>query len=98
MEEKYLTRMVALETKLEQHSKQLDEHGQKLNEISDMYVALTTVNNKIENVETVVSEMKDDIKDIKGKSEKRMDLIWGYVVSTLITAVVTYVLCQIGLK
>lgn len=98
MEEKYLTRMVALETKLEQHSKQLDEHGQKLNEISDMYVALTTVNNKIENVETVVSEMKDDIKDIKGKSEKRMDLIWGYVVSTLITAVVTYVLCRIGLK
>lgn len=66
-----------------------------MDELSDVYVALTKVNDKVDNVIVNVSEMKTDIKEIKGKPAEKLDKIWGYFFSAIIGSVVTSVLATI---
>ena len=80
------------------NTKRLDEHDKKIDDLSNVYVALTKVNDKVENVENDVSEMKQDLKDIKEKPSKRLDQIIGYIISALIGGIISYMLLKIGLK
>lgn len=102
MNNEYLERLVAVEQRSKSNTKRLDEHSitltdhdRRMDELSDVYVALTKVNDKVDNVIVNVSEIKDDIKKIKGKPLERMEKIWGYIASALIGSVVTSVLATI---
>lgn len=79
------TEIVERLVKVEQSEKsahhRLDEHETKINELSNVYIALTKVDDKVTSVEKDVSEMKSDIKDIKEKPGKR----WDTIVLALIT-------------
>lgn len=76
-----LERLVKVEQGEKSAHHRLDEHEHKINDLSNVYVALTKVNDKVENVENDVSEMKSDIKEIKDKPSKR----WDTIVVALIT-------------
>ena len=80
------------------NTKRLDEHDKKLEELSDVYIALTKVNDKVDNIDNDVKEIKIDMKEIKDKPSKRMDQIIGYILSALIGGVIGYVLLKLGLK
>lgn len=102
MNNEYIERLVAVEQRSKSNTKRLDEHSitltdhdRRMDELSDVYVALTKVNDKVDNVEKNVIEMKKDITEIKGKPLERMEKIWGYIASALIGSVVTSLLATI---
>lgn len=76
-----LERLVKVEEGEKSAHHRLDEHETKINDLSNVYVALTKVDDKVTSVEKDVSEMKSDIKDIKDKPAKR----WDTIVLALIT-------------
>ncbi len=98
MEEKYIEKIIQVEDRSKSNTKRLDEHDEQLKELSNVYVALTKVDNKVTNVEADVGEMKQDIKDIKDKPSKKMDQIWGYIVGGLIGAIITFLAVKLGMK
>ena len=76
-----------------------DNDGNSITFIVDgTFNAKIKVEDKVTNVENNVSEMKKDIKEIKDKPGKRMDAIWGYIISTIAGAIVTFILVKVGLK
>ncbi len=89
------TEIVERIIKAEESSKsahhRLDDHEDKLNKLSNVYVALTKVDDKVTGVEKDVSEMKSDIKDIKGKPAR----LWEKVILAIITAVIGYAIGKI---
>lgn len=87
-----------IEQRSKSNTKRLDDHDKKLDELSDVYIALTKVNDKVDNIDNDVTEIKKDIKDIKSKPGKRLDQITGYVLSALIGGIIGYVLLKLGLK
>ncbi len=87
-----------IEQRGKSNTKRLDEHDKKIEELSDVYIALTKVNDKVDNIDNDVKEIKQDMKDIKGKPEKRLDQIIGYILSALIGGLIGYVLLKLGLK
>ena len=87
-----------IEQRSKSNTKRLDDHDKKLDELSDVYIALTKVNDKVDNIDNDVTEIKADIKDIKSKPSKRLDQITGYVLSALIGGIIGYVLLKLGLK
>lgn len=102
MNNEYIERLVAVEQRSKSNTKRLDEHSgtlieydKRIDALSDVYVALTKVNDKVDNVEKNVTEMKNDIKEIKGKPAEKLDKLWGYFFSALIGSVVTSVLAAI---
>ena len=98
MDEKYIEKICHIEDRAKSNTKRLDEHDEQIKELSNVYIALTKVDNKVTNVESDVSEMKQDIKDIKAKPSKKMDQIWGYIVCGLIGALITFLTIKLGLK
>lgn len=98
MEEKYIEKIVEIEQRSKSNTKRLDEHDNQLKELSNVYVALTKVDDKVTNVENDVGEMKKDIKDIKDKPSKKLDQVWGYIVGGLLGAVITFLAVKLGLK
>ncbi|MCI9233821.1 MAG: hypothetical protein HFH08_04395 [Bacilli bacterium] len=98
MEKNYIEKIVETEQRSKSNTKRLDEHDKKLEELSDVYIALTKVNDKVDNIDNDVNEIKQDIKEIKEKPNKRMDLIWGYIVSAIIGGVIGFILIKLGMK
>ena len=80
------------------NTKRLDEHDKKIEELSNVYIALTKTNDKVENIESDVKDIKSDIKKIKEKPSKRMEQIIGYILSALVCGIIGFILAKIGLK
>ena len=105
MEKSYLERLIEIEQRSKSNTKRLDskdkkddEQDKKIIELSDIYIALTKTNDKIDHIETICTNNAKDIKELKDKPTKRLDLLWGYVVSTIVTVLITYTLTIMGLR
>lgn len=81
MDEKHIQTLIETEARSKSNTHRIDEHDKKIDELSDMYIALTKVDNKVSNVEKDVSSIKSDIKEIKDKPAKR----WEQIISLIIT-------------
>jgi len=98
MDKKEIERLVEVEQRSKSNTKRIDEHDEKIEKLENVYVALTKTNDKVDKIESDVSEMKTDLKEIKDKPSKRLDLIWGYIVSVIIGGLIGFVLVKLGLK
>lgn len=98
MERIDIERLKEVEQRSKSNTKRLDDHDEQLKELSNVYVALTKTNDKVDKIESDVSEMKDDLKEIKEKPGRKLDQITGYILSALIGGLIGYVLLKLGLK
>lgn len=99
MSDNYIERLVAVEQRSKSNTKRLDEidnknaeQDKKIIELSDIYIALTKVDTKLDNVEKICTKNASDIEELKSKPMKKIDAIWGYFFSALIGSIVTSVL------
>lgn len=74
-----------LEERAKSNTKRLNEHDTQIKELSNVYVALTKVDNKVTNVESDVSEIKKDMKEIKEKPVKNYESIKMYIATSIIS-------------
>ena len=75
------------------------ERQQKLIEdFSKVALACELQGKELERQRNDINGLVKDVKEIKDKPSKKMDQIWGYVVGTLVTGVVAFLLLRLGLK
>lgn len=98
MEEKYIEKIIETEQRSKSNTKRLDEHDEQIKELSNVYVALTKTNDKVDKIESDVSEIKVDLKDIKEIPKKKLDSIWGCIVSAIIGGIIGFIFFKLGLK
>lgn len=98
MQREDIEKLKEIEQRSKSNTKRLDEHDKKIEALSNVYIALTKTNDKVESIETDVKGIKSDIKEIKDKPGKRLDQIIGYILSALLCGLVGYFLAKIGLK
>lgn len=93
---------IKLITEIDQRSKsntkRLDEHENKINKLSEFYVALTKVNDKVDTIDSDVKEIKTDLQEIKEKPTKRYEQVVGYILSALVGGIIAFIFAKIGLK
>ena len=87
-----------VEDRSKSNTKRLDEHDEQLKELSNVYIALTKTNDKVDKIESDVSEMKTDLKDIKDKPNKRWDKVIECIISAIVGGFIGYVFFKLGLK
>lgn len=81
MEKDYMQKLIETEQRSKSNTKRIDEHDEQIKELSNVYIALTKVDDKVTNVENDVSEIKEDLKEIKEKPAKN----WDNLIKIIIT-------------
>ncbi len=77
----------AVSDRLTEHQSRLNSHGDKLRELEISNAR------REENEKTIISKLDtigNAVEEIKNKPSKRYELVWGIVVTAVITAMVTY--------
>lgn len=97
-EKELIERLVQNEQRSKSNTKRLDEHEEQIKELSNVYIALTKVDDKVSNVENDVSEMKKDLKDIKEKPIKEYENTKHDVKKQIISFVLGIVLMFLAFK
>lgn len=93
---------IKLLTEIDQRSKsntrRLDEHDIKIAKLSDVYVALTRVSDKVNVIDDDVKEIKGDLQIVKEKPTKRYEQVVGYILSAIVGGIIGLIFTLIGLK
>ena len=80
------------------NSKRLDTQEKKINELSDVYIALTKVNDKVDTIDSNVAKIEKDVQEIKEKPAKRIDTIVTCIITAIIAGLIGFLFAKLGLK
>jgi predicted nucleic acid-binding Zn-ribbon protein len=81
MDKEELTKIVEIEQRSKSNTKRLDEHDADIKELQNTYKIMEKMDFRIENVESNMTEIKTDIKDIKDKPAKNWDKLVGIIIT-----------------
>jgi uncharacterized protein YcfJ len=84
----HVEELIEFKERCKSNTKRLDEHDEQIKELSNVYIALTKVDDKVTNVENNVSEIKLDLKEIKEKPVKNWDKVVTTIIGTIVGALV----------
>lgn len=98
MEDKYIERLVETEQRSKSNTKRLDDHDKKIDDIHNLTVAVREIATEMKAMREDVNKIDKRVLAIEDKPSKRMDLIWGYIVSAIIGGLIGFVLLRLGLK
>jgi predicted nucleic acid-binding Zn-ribbon protein len=81
MDKEELTKIVEIDQRSKSNTKRLDEHDADIKELQNTYKIMEKMDFRIENVESNMTEIKTDIKDIKDKPAKNWDKLVGIIIT-----------------
>lgn len=90
-------RLTEVESRSKSNMKRLDEVEKRQNNLDDLVGTVKVLYEKEERVESDVSEIKNDVKEIKEKPGKRWDGLVDKIILTIAAAVIGFVLAKLGL-
>lgn len=89
-----IERLAHLEEREKSNTKRINEHDEQIKELSNVYVALTKVDDKISNVEKDVSEIKETVE----KSKEQKGMKWDKLIDYLFYAILAFALFELRIK
>ncbi len=90
-------RLTKVESRAESNTKRLNEMEKRQDNLDDLVSTVRVLADREKRVEDDVSEIKDDVKDLKLKPGKRWEGAVEKVLFTVLGAVVGYLLLKLGL-
>lgn len=90
-------RLTEVESSTKSAHKRLDEMEKRQDNLDDLVSTVKVLADREERVESDVSEIKDDVKELKAKPGKLWEGIVEKALYTIVGAVIAYFLLQLGL-
>lgn len=90
-------RLTEVESRSKSNTLRLDTMEKRQNNLDDLVGTVKVLYEKEERVESDVSEIKNDVKEIKEKPGKRWDGLVDKIILTIAAAVIGFVLAKLGL-
>lgn len=90
-------RLTEVESRSKSNTLRLDTMEKRQKNLDDLVGTVKVLYEKEERVESDVSEIKNDVKEIKEKPGKRWDGLVDKIILTLAAAVIGFVLAKLGL-
>lgn len=93
----HIKELAELEEQVKHNKEKIKEHDDKINDLSNVYVALTEVKSETRQVNDKVDRIESDVKEIKDKPVKRYEQIVTMIITGIGGAIIGLILGQIGL-
>ena len=90
-------RLTEVEARSKSNAHRIDEVERRQNNLDELVGTVKALAVREENVESVVNEIKGDVKKITGKSGQRWDGLIDKIVWAIAAALIAFVLSKIGL-
>lgn len=90
-------RLTKVEDRSLENERRIDELEKRQDNLDELVGTVKVLAVRQENVESVVTEIKEDVKGLTGKSGKRWDAAVEKIIMLVLTAVVVFILAKIGL-
>lgn len=98
MDTGYLERLVEVEQRSKSNTKRLDEDERKIEDIHSLALSIRDIATEVKLMREDLNKIDKRVLAIEDKPSKRMDLIWGYVMSAVVGGIIGYILIKLGLK
>lgn len=98
MEKEFEHRLTVVEDRSKSNTIRLDEVERRQDNLEELTTTVKVLATKEENVERTVGEIKDDVKEMKDKPNKRYDKIIDVVITAVIGVLVGYIFANIGIS
>ncbi|MDY5930182.1 MAG: hypothetical protein SPJ27_09185 [Candidatus Onthovivens sp.] len=98
MDTNYLERLVEVEQRSKSNTKRLDEDERKIEDIHSLALSIRDIATEVKLMREDLNKIDKRVLAIEDKPSKRMDLIWGYVMSAVVGGIIGYILIKLGLK
>lgn len=98
MEKEYIERLVEIEQRSKSNTKRLDTVENKVEDIHSLTLAIKEIATEVKIMREDLNKIDKRLITLEDKPSKRMDLIWGYIVSAIIGGLIGYTFIKIGLK
>ena len=90
-------RLAAVEERSKSNSHRLEDVERRQNNLDELVGTVKALAVREENVESVVTEIKSDVKSLKGKPAQKWDNLIDKIVWAVAAAVIAFLLSKIGL-
>lgn len=90
-------RLSAVEEKTKSNSRRLEEVERRQDSLDELVGTVKALAVREENVESVVTEIKTDVKCLKGKPAQRWDALVDKIVWAVAAGVIAFLFARIGL-
>lgn len=90
--------LTEIDQRSKSNSKRLDTQEKKISELSDVYIALTKVNDKVDTIDSNVAKIEKDVQEIKEKPAKRIDTIVTCIITAIIAGLIGFLFAILGIK
>ncbi|MBQ8528991.1 MAG: hypothetical protein IJ459_04565 [Clostridia bacterium] len=96
MDTEHEQRLTATEERSKSNQHRLNEVERRQNNLEELVGTVKALAIREENVESVVKEIKLDVKELTGKSGKRWDTIVDKVLLTIVGAILLFIMAKLG--
>lgn len=90
-------RLTEVESRAKSNTERIENIEKRQDNLDDLVSTVKVLADREERVESDVSEIKDDVKDLKAKPGKLWEGIAEKALYTVVGAVITYFLLKLGL-
>ena len=97
MEMEFEHRLTAVEDCAKSNTQRINELEQRQDNLDELVTTVKVLATREENVESDVKEIKQDVKDLTGKSGKRWDDLVDKIIWAIAAAGIGFILAQFGL-
>lgn len=98
MEKEYIELLIETSERSKSNTKRLDNDEKKIEDIHRLALSIETLATEVKMMREDMNKMDARVLAIEDKPSKKLDLIWGYIVSAIIGGAIGYVLLKLGLK
>ena len=98
MEKEFEHRLTVVEDRSKSNTIRLDEVERRQDNLEELTTTVKVLATKEENVERTVGEIKNDVKEMKDKPNKRYDKIIDVIITAVVGVLVGYIFAQIGIN
>ena len=98
MNENYLERLVAVEQRSKSNSIRLDKLEPKVDDIHSLALSVQAIATEMKAMRENMTQIDNRVLAIEAKPSKKLDSIWGFVVSALVGGIIAFIFVKIGMK
>ena len=98
MNKEELERFVEIEQRSKSNSKRIDKLEQKTDSIHELAISTKELAIEVRAMREEQNKIDKRVMAIEDRPKQKYELIWGYIVSTIIGIVISFIFMKFGMK